>query len=236
MKAGLGARRFRAVAVEEPRRTGSLGGVTVNIFDGDTQIGAYARNYPSFGEETFEPFELDGTWFALYSSDYTATRVMSLPDCRDIGGEEPASDGFCPVELYVPRYRKVTRTARTSGEEREDWRFEDSAETFILPEDDAYSYGWTIGPWLSLPTGFVAGCIWGDDSTWKVQVFDLSEAAKGKIARTERFGHVELAHGLSLAESIRLDRHMPDWELRATIIRRERRDVATGRLIDPYDE
>ncbi|MET2825488.1 hypothetical protein [Mesorhizobium shangrilense] len=215
---------------------GFWGQATVNIFEGDTQIGAYARNYPSFGEETFEPFELDGAWYALYSSDYTATRVMSLPDCRDIGGEEPASDGFCPVELYVPRYRKVTRTDRASGEERVDWRFEDRAETFTVPEDNAYSYGWTIGPWLSLTTGFVAGCIWGDDSTWKVQLFDLSEAAKGKIVRTGRFGHIELADGLSLAESIRLDRSALGLELRATVIRRERRDVATGRLIDPYDE
>jgi hypothetical protein len=41
---------------------------------------------------------------------------------------------------------------------------------------------------------------------------------------------------MSLAESIYFDRHMPYWELRATIIRRERRDVATGALIAPYDE
>jgi len=236
MKASLSARRFRAEAVETPRRPGAWGSATVNIFDGDSHIGAYERNYPAFGAETFEPFELDGGWYALYSRDYTATRVMSLPGCEDLGGEEPAANGFCPVELYVPRYRKIRYTDRATGEQKEKWSFEARAEKFIIPEDSEHSFGWTISPWLSLSTGFVAGCIWGDDSTWKVQVFDLSEAAKGKIVRNDRFGHVELADELSLADSLDFDRHMPDWELRATITRRERRDVATGKLIDPYDE
>lgn len=236
MKAGLGARRFRAEVVETSGRSGAWQSVMINVFDGDADIGRYERNYPSFGAETFEPFELDGAWYALYSSDYTATRVMSLPDCKDLGGEEPAPNDFCPIELYVPRYRKIKYTVRATGEEKENWSFEARAEKFTMPEDDDRSYGWTIGPWLSLPTGFVAGCIWGDDYTWKVQVFDLSEAAKGKIVRSDRFGHVELADKLSLADSLDFDRHMPDWELRATVIRRERRDVATGKLIDPYDE
>lgn len=236
MKAGLSARRFRVEVVEKPYQPGVWGSTAVNIFDGDTWIGSYERNYPGFGAETFEPFEIDGAWYALYSNDYTATRVMSLPDCKDLGGEEPASNGFCPVELYVPRYRKATYTNHATGELKEKWSFEARAEAFKLPEDNEYDYGWSIGPWLSLTTGFVAGCVWADDSTWKVQVFDLSDAAKGKIVRTERFGHIELADGISLADSIDFDRHMPDWELRATIIRRERRDVATGELINPYDE
>lgn len=236
MKASLSVRRFRAEVVDGTPRTGAWRAQSVNIFDGDIWIGAYTRNYPTFGAETFEPFELDGAWYALYSSDYTATRVMRLPDCKDLGGEEPAPDGFCPVELYVPRYRKIRYTVRATGEQKEKWSFEARAEKFAIPEDSEQSYGWTIGPWFSLTTGFVAGCTWGDDYTWKVQVFDLSEAAKGKIVRDDRFGHVELAKGLSLADSLDFDRNMPDWELRATIIRRERRDVATGKLIEPYDE
>jgi hypothetical protein len=27
---------------------------------------------------------------------------MTLPDCRDFCGEEPASNGFCPVDYHVP--------------------------------------------------------------------------------------------------------------------------------------
>lgn len=40
---------------------------------------------------------------------------------------------------------------------------------------------------------FVWGCIWGDDSSWKVQYLDLSDVPKGEIRREERFGYVKLA-------------------------------------------
>jgi hypothetical protein len=66
-------------------------------------------------------------------------------------------------------------------------------------------------------------------------VIDLSRAAEGIIVREARFGYFELGK-MPLAEAIRLDRHLPDWDLRATIIRQERRDVRTGKLIHPYDE
>lgn len=31
---------------------------------------------------------------------------MSLPDCKDICGEEPSATGFCPVDYYVPKAAK----------------------------------------------------------------------------------------------------------------------------------
>lgn len=65
------------------------------------QIGTYKRNYSAF-YRTFFPFFFNEKWYALYSSDYTATRIMSLPDCKDLGGEEPNAFGFCPVEFFVP--------------------------------------------------------------------------------------------------------------------------------------
>ncbi len=85
-------------------------------------IGTYKRNYSAF-YNTFFPFERDGVWYALYSRDYTCTRVMKLPECIDIGGEDPESCGFCPVDYFVPKVK------------------------------DVY-----------MPFGFVAGCVWGDDS------------------------------------------------------------------------
>ena len=54
----------------------------VGVFCGDDKVGEYVRNY-SFKNEFF-PFQQDGKWYALYSPDYTATRVLSLPDCRDL--------------------------------------------------------------------------------------------------------------------------------------------------------
>ena len=79
--------------------------LTVKIYENidgkKTEIGQYQRNLPGF-YNTFYPFVKNGLWYALYSRDYTATRVMSLPSCKDLGGEEPDSGGFCPVDFYVP--------------------------------------------------------------------------------------------------------------------------------------
>jgi hypothetical protein len=80
------ARRFRAKAVREPSpEPGAWASSLVTILDGTTEVGGYRRNYPRFAEETFEPFELGDSWYALYSRDYTSTRVMKLPECRDVG-------------------------------------------------------------------------------------------------------------------------------------------------------
>ena len=37
------------------------------------------------------------------------------------------------------------------------------------------------------------GCVWGDDSSWKVQYLDLTGIQDGVIRRDERFGYAELA-------------------------------------------
>lgn len=137
--------------------------------DGEV-IGAYDRNYPAF-YTTFLPFiGPDGRTYALYSREYTATRVMRLPECKDLGGEEPASMGFCPVEFLVP----------------------------YDPERG-----------LDGSLGFVAGCVWGDDSSWKVQFLDLLGVAQGRIVRDERFGYLELAGNISLAEAV----DVSHWDL-----------------------
>jgi len=141
----------------------------VTIFDGAAEIGSYERNFPSFGEQTFEPFEIDGAWYALYSRHYTCTRVMSLPGCRDLGGEEPHAHGFCPVELYVPRYKSVVRINK-NGEPSESWKFEDEGEKYDCDKTDSFGNPVTVGSWQSLGIGFVAGCLWGDDSSWKLEV------------------------------------------------------------------
>jgi hypothetical protein len=125
------------------------------------KVGEYERNYCLM--DTFFPFEQNGKHFALYSKEYTATRVMSLPDCKDLCGEEEDSVGFCPVEFYVP----------------------------YDPEDGITGH-----------FGFVAGCIWGDDSSWKIQYLDLANIEAGVMTNTSRFGYIELPSGLSLKEAI----------------------------------
>jgi hypothetical protein len=80
------------------------------------------RGLPGIGS-TFHHFRVNDQELALYSPDYTTTRLMRLPSCEDIGGEEPNSWGFCPAEYYeaaavdmpraprVPRDRAATRSA-----------------------------------------------------------------------------------------------------------------------------
>jgi hypothetical protein len=47
--------------------------------------------------------------------------------------------------------------------------------------------------WPDGSFGFVWGCYWGDDSSWKVQYLDLSLIQEGIIMRDDRFGYVELS-------------------------------------------
>ena len=101
--------------------------------DTERQVGEYTRNYDQFFQ-TFFHFQKNGENYALYSPYYTATRIMKLPSCEDIGGEDPHAFGFCPTDFYVP------------------WQV----------REDEFS---------TAEFGFVAGCIWGDDSSWKIDTW-----------------------------------------------------------------
>ena len=119
----------------------------VSIFhkteDSSVKVGEYQRNFAAL-YHTFHPFQQSGMWFALYSNDYTCTRVMELPSCRDIAGEEPNTHGFCPVDFYVPYQDEQVLKSAHAGH-----------------------------------FGFVARCVWGDDSSWKIQYLDLSRIQSG---------------------------------------------------------
>ena len=135
----------------------------------EREIGKYPRSYPSYAAKTFCPFKQGDKEYALYSTDYTATRVMELPSCKDIAGEKPDSVGFCPTGYYVPS----------------------------MDEDD-----WNDAEELDGRLGFVSGCVWGDDTSWKLQVLDLSKVSDGKLSRDDRLGYVELPD-MPLKDAIR---------------------------------
>jgi len=71
----------------------------------EQQVGSYRRNYSSLFNSFFA-FKRNNKWFALYSKEYMYTRVMSLPDCVDLGGEDKSNveyeNHFCPTDYYVP--------------------------------------------------------------------------------------------------------------------------------------
>ncbi len=161
-----------------------------------SQIGEYERNYPSL-YHTFCPFSQGDAWFALYSPDYTVTRVMELPSCRDLGGEDPSAAGFCPVDYHVP-YDEQLVAAGVAG-----------------------------------TVGFVSGCIWGDDSSWKVEYLDLSEASSGRVLREHRFGYIEMPSSIARLRDCISFRYFRDDVRCVDIAVNQRYELPTGKRLDP---
>jgi hypothetical protein len=201
-------------------RGGNVG--VFRVEDGKEEwIGEYERNYTSLFN-TFFHFHRNGNDFALYSPDYTATRIMELPACKDLGGEEPHSEGFCPVDYFVPTYIEqevvsiITNPDGTTEREVEKILINNPKEETILDcvrrmpltnfntgetRERVMTYH-SLNSRQHQPFGFVAGCVWGDDSTYKIQYLDLSEAEKGIVKRDDRFGYIALPENQSLQEAI----------------------------------
>jgi hypothetical protein len=88
---------------------------------------------------------------------------------------------------------------------------------------------------LCYPFGFVAGCIWGDDSSWKIEFLDLSEIANGVIKRDIRFGYIEMPEGMSLKQAINMGDFkydLTDEISYVTIALQKRFDLASGKMLD----
>jgi hypothetical protein len=159
--------RFTTNVIEVEHGKGYWSTLIVEILDAGKKIGEYTRDYHKlYG--TFYPFKQGDQWYALYSKNYTCTRVMELPSCKDIGGEEPCGNGFCPTGYYIPY-----------------------ADKKILGQD--YGDEPIVGP--NGQFGFICGCVWGDDTSWKIQFLDLSQVSKGLLKRDDRFGYLEMIDG-----------------------------------------
>jgi hypothetical protein len=210
-------------------------GVFEHSADGsETQLGSYRRNYRFL--QTFWWFRRGSRHFALFSPDYTATRIMEIfpgDGFKDLGGEQPDDRGFCPVEFYVPDCRQhVSQEFTGQGETIIDWttplaslplgseftknpgthrgraklrgpdgKYLQDEHSWIWGEEQDYESGWIKYP---PDHGFVAGCLWGDDSSSKIQYLDLSRVEEGIVQRRERFGYIELPRSVALRDSIHI--------------------------------
>jgi hypothetical protein len=98
---------------------------------------------------------------------------MSIPSCEDSCGEDHSNIhfgiGFCPVAFYVPYNDRYIL-----------YDYEQARDT-------DQEIKWPPGSF-----GFVAGCHWGDDHSWKIQFLDLRGIKEGKLVRDDRFGYIEL--------------------------------------------
>ncbi|HKH93282.1 MAG TPA: hypothetical protein VKA54_15870 [Gemmatimonadaceae bacterium] len=231
-------------------RPGAWNGVRVGVFlregQSETQIGEYERNYPSLFD-TFHPFQANSRELALYSPHYTGTRLLELPSCRDIGGEEPSPDGFCPVDFYVPRYVDLEirvddgapRRFRQQAAKVEDLKARTVEvkwpATTARPAYTELHHHAPVGPAQHHPFGFVAGCVWGDDNSWKVQYLDLSRAAEGILRRDDRFGYIELPDSFTLERAVDLSEYQldpdEDYAHRIRITAVKQFDLRDGRAI-----
>jgi hypothetical protein len=161
----------------KPNKPGTWDSTIVQVYRRNFASGVpewiceYERNYAML--QTFEPFRQGNREFALISRCYTKTSVLDLTSGEVIAEEEddPPGSGFCPVGFYVPDWWDVNDGSIIPGSRL--WNTDDE---------------WPVGDF-----GFVWGCHWGDDSSWKVQFIDLSQVQQGIISRQERFGYVELA-------------------------------------------
>ena len=74
---------------------------------------------------------------------------------------------------------------------------------FAVPEPDVESG-------FDSQFGFMCGCVWGDDGSWKIRFLDLSKLETGVVTIDARFGYLELlADAESLKDAIELDYWAP---------------------------
>lgn len=233
-----------------PDRPDAWNTLRVGVFrsqgESEEQVGEYQRNYGTLFN-TFFHCTYDGKDYALYSPDYTVTRIMELPSCTDIGGEEPHSAGFCPVDFFIPRF--IDREYTTVEGERHRYRVNEPGPEYLGSRTQKfYRLGekagkqisverpdQAIAPLLYYPFGFVAGCIWGDDSSWKIQFLDLSKIAIGVIKRHERFGYIEMAEGMALRQAVNMGDYrydLTDEISYVTIAIQKRFDLSSGKMIN----
>jgi hypothetical protein len=170
-----------------------------------------------------------------------------VPDCREGVSEEYCGPGerienWMDAAVSLPagcQFQKELLThkgrARVRGDggryvERERRCTVDGVEQAIrLPAwGDEQDYE---GGWIKFPPdhGFVAGCGWGDDSSWKIQYLDLSRVEEGLIRREERFGCVELPRSVLLRDAVDVDYE----EARVEIAIKTVWDLHKGRLESP---
>lgn len=208
--------RFYTETVSETQ----YGNPLVRVFDKELSstdpIYEYKRNYPLL--KSFEPFRLwdedSDKWryFAAISPNYMSFEILDLesheviaknPDTlitkeqaeslnrifssRDYNFEEGQvynANNFCIAGFHVPDFFDIWGDSpkemngfkkRSEGGDYEFWQ--ENVDNFLAKRT----------------FGYISGCHWGDDWSYKVQAFDLAPILEGKVANDERFGYFVLS-------------------------------------------
>jgi hypothetical protein len=199
---------FNIVAETIQNQPGIWDSEKVSIYRDNILVGEYLRNYGN-GVGTFYPFQLEDQWYALYSVSYTALRVMRLntDHIEDWCGEEPVAHGFCPMEIYVPRYHTMTDSVGVGDTIHE---YEYSLVDNEVSVDEFTAEGLSVGckGTQYCNFGFLGGCVWGDDSSMKLRYIDLKRVPFKELEITEKFGYWEIPNKMSVRSAV----DMSNWE------------------------
>lgn len=150
---------------------------------------------------------------SLEDYTYKATSKSSRPGCWDILDVKIFYKG-CPIGEYERGYHSVHYTflpfMQRGGKEYALFSSDYTSTSVmrlpsceVIAEEISDPYGFcpvdyyvpyeedegcnVVGNF-----GFVAGCVWGDDASWKIQFLDLRRIEDGIIVRDDRFGYIEL--------------------------------------------
>lgn len=189
---------YHIKTTKSPNGVGQWDSTICEIYQDETKIGEYKRSYPSYANQTFCPVSYNGKDYALFSFNYTKISLMALPSCEIIELKETNLKDFCPVEIYVPLLAHIffkkggDVTILSKGKNKIPSESESSRNEF-------YSR-----------LGFVSGCIWGDDVSWKLNLLDLSKIEEGEIwyikeDRKKEWLYSELPRNFGSLDTIDLD-------------------------------
>lgn len=191
----------------------------ITVLDNGEPVHEFLRNLYAAPFEPFRQFR-DGAWFnyALISPEYTKFAVLDLQTYEVIEQS--------PGEFDVQNFEKFVQRRAERGDKATDWEHQietpaDFLSAFGFCPIDFYVPDWwelrdhdfndIIEPGDDLwdeederpdgSFGFLSGCHWGDDSSWKIRSIDLSRLHEGIVTSDDRFGYIEQG-GKTLADSI----------------------------------
>lgn len=184
----------------------------------DIIVCEYIRNHPTFGTNTFYPFKVNNEWFALYSANYTTTRVMKIFD-NTVVDWCGLDNNFCPTEFYIPCYNKfIFNTVEVYSVD----------STYLSPEsfvETQESDNFVESKYCTF--GFVSGYTEDDTDNWKLRYIDLSKILEKEINITEKFRYWPLPVNQTLTQCINMSRWEPGHEW-IELTRSEHINLITG--------
>lgn len=143
------------------------------VFKDNLPIGKLYRNYRK-NKKIFQPLLIENKWHFLFSESYTQMSIYN----ENLEKINNTKSQFCPIDVYVPRFKINSITCE-----------------YIADNDEMYD----VTPIEEEPFytnfAFISGCYWGDDTSMKIRVIDLSNI-ENEFDDVEEYGYIENSYNL----------------------------------------